>query len=251
MAAHLYWRLNVNLNNGSSGLAVAELVLRTTPGGAQAATGGTASSPNSGTPANAFDGNVGTWWNPGVVAGQLQYQFASAVDIVEYALTARNDSTSFIGDTPRAWTLEYSDNGSAWTVADAVRNQGPWTLGESRTFTTGTNTGNPSGLSVGATYLQHIRAITATPSAPTIPVTHRISPRGSTTVSGIAKVNNVAQAGLVIAVYSKTTKEFIGTTVTAGDGSWSINCGDWKDVFGIAFNPTTYQALILDQIVPG
>ena len=41
MAAHRYWR--VALTNNMSGLAaqVAELVLRTTAGGAQAATGGT------------------------------------------------------------------------------------------------------------------------------------------------------------------------------------------------------------------
>lgn len=251
MAAHLYWRLNVSVNNGSSGLAVAELVLRTTPGGAQAATGGTASSPQSGAPANAFDGNASTNWNPGFTAGQLQYQFASAVDIVEYAITARNDSTLYLGDCPRAFTLESSDDGTTWAIADSVRNQGPWTLGESRTFTTGANTLNPSGLAVGMTYPGHFRAFTASPAAPTIPVTHRASARGSTTVSGVAKVNSVAQAGLVICVHAKATKELIGTTTTAGDGSWSVNCGDWKDVYALAFNPTTYQGIVLDQIVPG
>lgn len=249
MAAHLYWRLNCSANNGTTGIALAEFILRTTPGGAQAATGGTASSPTGGTPANAFDGNNATMWVATVsvnAGGVLQYQFASAVDIVEYALTARNDS--FIGDTPHHWTLEYSDNGTSWTVADTVRGQGAWASSEQRVYTVGANTG----LVPAATIVEpkSSPAFTATPPAFKATGSFKVDPIGPKAIAGIARVNGVVQSGILVRVYATVTGEFVGQATTDGSGAYSVPCGQWPDVFALAFNPTTYRPIALDRMAP-
>jgi hypothetical protein len=75
---------------------------------------------------------------------------------------------------------------------------------------------------------------------------------GPHTVSGKVTVLNVATAGILVRCYAKSTGELLGQTTTAADGTFTINCGvNWNDVEVIAYDPTTYQALIFDQIVPG
>jgi hypothetical protein len=70
-------------------------------------------------------------------------------------------------------------------------------------------------------------------------------------VSGTVKVQGVATAGLILRAYAKSTGELIGSTTTASDGTYSINCGqNWADVTVVAYDPATYQALAQDQIVP-
>lgn len=72
------------------------------------------------------------------------------------------------------------------------------------------------------------------------------------TVSGVVKVLGVAASGIIVCAHAKVTKELLGIATTAGDGSYSINCGvNFTDVYVIAFDPTTYQALVFDQVVPG
>lgn len=254
MAAHLYWRVNVATNNGSSNTSIAEIQMRVTAAGADQCTGGTATdNGNIGAGfvgAKCFDDDAATMWNKAGV-GIVTYQFASAVDIVEYTIAARNDNTAYLGDSPRAWTLEYSDDGSAWTVADTVRNQGPWGLGEIRTFTVGANTGTPSG-SVCVAAGTHQRAFTLALPSPTVGFIGKAPATAASKVSGTVTVGGVATAGLLVRAYAKATGEFVGEATTAGDGTYSINCGGyWKDVYVIAFDPTTYRAVIYDQVVPG
>lgn len=141
MSAHLYWRLNFSANNGApSNVALAELALHTTVGGVNQATGGTASATNAlgGYPAAyAFDGNPSTLWD--AYTGPpvwLAYQLPSPLSIVEYVVTYRNDAV--YPDAPKAWTFEYSDDGTNWTVAATVTGQTNWTLGQSRTFAVST-----------------------------------------------------------------------------------------------------------------
>lgn len=72
------------------------------------------------------------------------------------------------------------------------------------------------------------------------------------TVSGTVTVGGVATGGLLVRAYAKITGEFVGEATTAGDGTYSIKCGNvWKDVYVIAFDPTTYRAVTYDQVVPG
>jgi hypothetical protein len=72
-----------------------------------------------------------------------------------------------------------------------------------------------------------------------------------TTVSGTVTVATVATGGLTVVAYSKRTFDKMGQTTTAGDGTYSIECGGSVDVFVVAFDPTTYQAIIYDEVVPG
>ncbi|SOZ99439.1 conserved hypothetical protein [Cupriavidus taiwanensis] len=254
MAAHLYWRINVAQNNNSSNTSIAEIQMRTTAGSADQCTGGTATdSGNIGTGyegAKVFDDNAATMWNKGGV-GWVRYQFASAVDIVEYTVASRNDNSAYLADSPFVWTFEYSDDGSAWTVADSVRSQYAWGLGEVRTFTVGANTGNPGGQSVGVGMTSIRPAVEVTPPSGNVIALGKAPATNARTVSGTVTVGGVATGGLLVRAYAKATGELIGQATSAGDGSYSINCGNsWADVYVVAFNPTTYQMLAFDQVGP-
>lgn len=73
----------------------------------------------------------------------------------------------------------------------------------------------------------------------------------STTVSGHTK-EGTTPVSKVVMVFQKTTGTLIGTTVSdASTGAWSVNCGGIYDVFCVAFDPTTYQALVYDEVIPG
>lgn len=139
MAAHAYWRLNISANNGSpNNVTIAEMQYRTSVGGSNVATGGTASATNnlSGyAPSQAFDGNASTFWvsNTGPTV-YLAYHFTSSVAIVEYTMAARNDNTAYLTDTPKSWTLDFSDDGANWTTLATVAGQTGWGLGEVRAF---------------------------------------------------------------------------------------------------------------------
>jgi hypothetical protein len=71
------------------------------------------------------------------------------------------------------------------------------------------------------------------------------------TVSGTVTVLGVATAGLIVRAYAKATGDMIGQATTASDGTYSIKCGaNWADVTVIAYDPTTYQAIAFDRVVP-
>ena len=136
MAAHSYWRINVTTNDGDANfLAIAEVEMRATKGGADQCSGGTPSASTSGgsNPATlAFDNITGTHWaTNGVTTGWIRYQFAAPVDVLQYVITAQQ-----LGPTraPRNFTLEYSDDGSSWTVTDTRTGQTGWVGLESRVF---------------------------------------------------------------------------------------------------------------------
>jgi hypothetical protein len=251
MAAHLYWRLNISATNGSVGAIVTELAMYVAGGASSATTGGTASasSTSAGSASNAFDNSTSTSWQSGTTLPvQLQYQFASAVDITSYALTG-NSNTS---NVPNSWTLEYSDDGSSWTVADTVTKQKAWVgTSDVRYYTVGANAGqtatgkqlNPSGPLGRQT----------TPAAGNQVQIGKAPPTAARTVSGTVSVLGTLTGGLLLRAYAKATGEFLGSATSApGTGAYTINCGPYfGDVEVIAFNPTTYQALIYDQVAPG
>ncbi|WP_454737582.1 hypothetical protein [Cupriavidus necator] len=244
MAAHSYWRFNWLFGNGGANIALAEVEMRTSVGGSNAATGGTAggTSVNGSFPAaNAFDANISTDYQSTAILSTLSYQFASPVDIVEYALTA--SASLNINLTPQRWQVEYSDDGAAWTIAGYARSQSTWATGEVKTFGVAA-----SGRAVGGLR----QAVQSTPPSAQVLALGKAPATAARTVSGTVKVEGTPTGGLLVRAYAKPTGEYIGQATSAGDGSYSINCGNvWADVYVVAFDPTTYQAVVFDQIVPG
>lgn len=252
MSAHVYWRLNVSAINGGANLSVAELGLYVAGGASSAATGGTPSASTSNgaqTADKAFDANTSTYWQATTTSGQLQYQFASAVDITSYQVSARNDANQPTL-APKTWTLQYSDDGSAWTTVDTVDRQANWAQGETRYYTVGANAGN----TLQGARLKGLRPATAgtTPSGNGARQANGIRSAGSATkVSGVAKELSVAKAGIIVKVFDEVSGAKIGQTTSAGDGTWSVNCGGFGAVSVVFYDPTTYQIIGYDRVTPG
>jgi hypothetical protein len=122
--AHRYWRVRGLSNNGDP-MACSELELRTVIGGPTVCTGGTpisrADYGGGYAKAYAFDGlrtDGHEWAAPGSSAGVewIGYDFGAGNDkeIVEVSYTARQ----FFGtQSPNVAALEYSDNGTTWSLA--------------------------------------------------------------------------------------------------------------------------------------
>lgn len=248
MSAHVYWRINFATPTNGSNPAICELAMHTSIGGSDVCSGGTAggTSINASFPAsNAFDGNLsGTDCQTTATPSTISYQFATAQTIVEYAITA--SATLAATFAPETWTFEYSDDGSTWTIAGYARGQVSWSTSETRTFPV--NAGAETGQQLKA-LRQAVTYTLPTPGA----VKQGIAPTpGPHTVSGTAYVGGVATAGIIVRAYAKTTGEFIGQATTGGGGTYSIKCGvNWGDVYVIGFDPTTYQSIAFDEVVPG
>ncbi len=118
MATHRYWRLNVTNTVGGSYLAIAELVLAESFLGAQAATGGTASSSSDygGYPAsNCFDGNLSSFSHSASGMPQtISYDLGAGneKDFAQLRITQRSGQAS---TAPSTFALQWSDDDSAWT----------------------------------------------------------------------------------------------------------------------------------------
>ncbi|MBK3333567.1 discoidin domain-containing protein [Burkholderia pseudomallei] len=256
MAAHRYWRLSFIYDNGGSALssattALTELQLATSDATNRVGSGtASASSANASYPAaNAFDGSTTTWWASNGAANPtwLAYDFGSgnAWDIQQITLTSRNDG-SYSSQSPTAFYVQYSDDGSTWSNYWYVPSSQvvAWTQASSQTFTYLV----PAGKEI-EEYDEATRI--AAPAWNAVQVGKAPTP-GPKTVSGTVTVNGTATGGLLVRAYAKATGEFIGQATSASDGTYSIKCGEnWADVYVIAFDPTTYQAVIYDQVVPG
>jgi hypothetical protein len=120
MAAHTYWRLYITEANGATAVDIAELEMRTTVGGANVCTGGTATASSSNgaqTADKALDGSISstnTWQTSSFPTLPVwwKYQFAAPVDIVEVILKTGTFSAYF----PKSLELQWSDDNSAWTT---------------------------------------------------------------------------------------------------------------------------------------
>lgn len=139
--AHTYWRIYITANDGNTSgqkMAIMEVEMRSTWGGADQCTGGTpsASSQSAGFEASkAFDDNTSTnqwicnssdgsgpWW--------IRYEFASSIDIVEIVIWP----PTTLNRAPKDFDFQYSDDGSSWTTLFSVTGQTGWSAGVSRTF---------------------------------------------------------------------------------------------------------------------
>lgn len=136
MATHRYWRLTAAPFSNSVGLGIAEIELHTTVGGADVASGGTASASSTfaGSAAQAFDDNPATDWEGlSHTSDWVQYDFGgSPQDITEIAITASVDSNH----APASGTLAYSDDGTNFTTLLTFSGQSGWAAGATRTFAT-------------------------------------------------------------------------------------------------------------------
>lgn len=140
-----YWRIAIlsiaNAPISTSSSSFAEMAYRSTPGGSNIATGGTATASTQFSGAypasNAFDGNPATIWNSsvGFAAGWVRYQFPSPVSIAEVTLTARTDTNYGVSQTPNSFRIESSPDGVTWTTEWTVASTGAWADGETKTFT--------------------------------------------------------------------------------------------------------------------
>ena len=138
--SHRYWRINIYGLTSGTVTSIAEVELRSSEGGADITGSGTASANNEtwGAASNAFDNDSGTFWAPNDVSGWLSYDFGvgNAYDIIELAITARNDS--FYGQTPRHFDLQYSDDNTNWTTLYKFRGEA-FTIGQQRLFNASNN----------------------------------------------------------------------------------------------------------------
>lgn len=123
--AHRWWALLVTARPGTgNGVAIAEVEMRASSGGANIATGGTASGTNNvgHPPANAFDGNAATEWRDGATGAnpvRLAYDFGSAVTVAEIVVTTPGAASAYPGATygPAACWVQWSDDGTSWRFA--------------------------------------------------------------------------------------------------------------------------------------
>lgn len=140
MATHAYWRVNISASWFGVNIAIAEIEMRATRGGADQCAGGTvikSVEQVSFAAVNAFDNNTATAWAANnTIPAWIGYHFAAAVDVLEIAITA--DAT-FFTIAPRDFTVDFSDDGISWTTAWTELLAINWTSGETRTFHFATN----------------------------------------------------------------------------------------------------------------
>lgn len=132
--AHAYWRVNISAANNHC--SIAELEMAATAGGVNQCTGGVAiasdhypsTSGYTFFPAQAFDGSFdhGThsWAALNSGYGWIGYHFADPTVVTEVRICPRNDGAQ----SPRNFTIEWSDDGITWTVEATYINQTSWTF---------------------------------------------------------------------------------------------------------------------------
>jgi hypothetical protein len=77
------------------------------------------------------------------------------------------------------------------------------------------------------------------------------TPGGAITkVSGTCMESGVTVAGKRVDVYDRVTGELLGTTYSASDGTWSLVCLGRPSVRVVADDPTAYNSLVYDNVVP-
>lgn len=133
--SHKYWRVNVTASNGFC--TVGELEMASVSGGGNLCVAGTPLAsgqyPNGGgytyDPANAFDGVIdgatNCWSSANSSSGWIGYNFAHPVDVKSVRISPRSSPAQ----SPRDFTIEWSDDGVSWTVAATYTGRTTWTAG--------------------------------------------------------------------------------------------------------------------------
>lgn len=156
MAAHRYWRVFMWASpNGA--MALSEIQMRTSVGGANVMSGGTISAATTfgGFPAsNMLDNNINTLWSAsGVGTNWVMYDFGVGItpDIIEIAMTPRNDAS--FTQAPTSFVVQNSDDGTTWFSEWMVLGSAAYTQGVQKVFTKPTfgTTARYLGLSIDST----------------------------------------------------------------------------------------------------
>lgn len=139
LSPHRHWRVKCFGDNSGSGaaIAIAELELRGSVGGADLTGSGTASASNAsnGAASNAFDGDAGTFWATNTDAvSWIAYDFGAGNDVTIYeiAITARASTNQ--DQSPSVGYVEHSDDGSNWTPAWPFAIESNWSGGGQKVF---------------------------------------------------------------------------------------------------------------------
>lgn len=134
--AHEWWGLELLTVNASTAFGLAELQVRTTVGGSQALTGGTpAASQVSGAfvAANAFDGNLTTYWSSTDTRSYQSLTYGGMVSTIacaQVALTSNPLSPSLFdpatfnvicSDDGVNWAIEYACTASTWSGTQSTQ----------------------------------------------------------------------------------------------------------------------------------
>jgi hypothetical protein len=82
-------------------------------------------------PYSAFDKNNTTMWASDSPVCWILYQFTTSKKICKYTMRSYDITST---DTPKSWTFEGSNNGSAWTVLDTQSNVTSWASGVKKEF---------------------------------------------------------------------------------------------------------------------
>lgn len=142
--ARRYWRAYGLTRTGPSSYACAEMEMRLTPSGSQAATGGTAiaGATGGGAAADAFDSNAGTYWANNGGGGDpgpswLGYDFGSGNNkvISEVMWQARNDSGAAAEQSPTRGVIQASSDNTNWSSIFEMFDATTWTVGMQKAFT--------------------------------------------------------------------------------------------------------------------
>lgn len=135
---HEYWRVVIHSNNLSSYSGLSKLELyRAGSHHDVTSLGGTPL--GSGTPANAFNG---TGWNAPLEGAWVGFRFNNPVGIIGVGITA----AAFTDQSPKEFTVEWSDDGSDWHECWSVDSQIDWANHELRRFV------NPEPVWISANY---------------------------------------------------------------------------------------------------
>jgi hypothetical protein len=141
MSAHRYWRLYITEGNDTGGtvfIRIYEAEMRSFPGGPDLCSGGTViysdyntSNATNAVPSKAFDNNASSYWQSGGTPGAIHwigYDFGEPVDVAEMSIISGG------GETPKAFEIQYSDDGAVWSTVAAYWNQTEWISGVPRLF---------------------------------------------------------------------------------------------------------------------
>lgn len=134
--SHPYWRLLLHTTDGSTTrFGIQEIEFKQTKTGADLATGGTpaASSTGEGSAAGAFDDVIaGAWFSTTATDGEwISYQFTTPAEVRYLTLKGSQD---YPNQSPASFSVQYSDDGTAWTTAWEVTGQTGWAAGQTREF---------------------------------------------------------------------------------------------------------------------
>jgi tetrahydromethanopterin S-methyltransferase subunit F len=134
-----YWRINISAINGGSNVAVADFEWHLNVGGLRVAPSTVAASNSTVAAAsNANDLNFITQWET-AWSGSAQWLYADfgsgqAIGIRELKLSCGSASGAN-AKMPSAFTIEYSNDASSWTVVKTVTGATGWSGSEQRSYT--------------------------------------------------------------------------------------------------------------------